>query len=184
MTFRLGEFECPSCGQIEPLKPVESRPQASGPGFKGRRSFGQAREAPPPTQFSMLRSGHGNEPRDTGSLGREKVLFTTVFFAAQLVSSFIITTQYNGPAYGVVSLPGLLVGAVFSTLGVGFVLYFDNDCVRQCCMWSLAPIVILASWSVIMAFSTNQGGLTLSLIPNILLSGWLFSLLVRDRRSE
>ncbi len=185
MTFRLGEFECQACGHIEPAKPPEAKPQASGPGFAGQQKYGgQPSQAPPPTQFSVLRSAGRTEPSDTGRLGREKTLFLTIYFVFQLASSFLFVSQYEGAAEGVVSLPGLLFGAVLSTLGIGFVLYFDMELIRQCCMWSLAPIVVLAGWSVIMAFATGQGSLTLSLIPTILFSIWLFSILVRDRRSE
>jgi len=185
MEFRLGEFNCPGCGHNEPDKAPRKTAQFSGPGFRKERSSGPASQAPPPgVRPVRFAKDSDTDQVSIEALSREKVTFLTVFFAFELGSSIVIATSYAGPTAGLLSLPNALISAVFATICVGFVLYFDNDCVRQCCMWSLAPLVLFALWGIILAIGQGQGLITVSIIPTVLLSGWLVSILARDRRSE
>jgi len=102
---------------------------------------------------------------------------------AQVVCGLLIAGRYAGAMDAVVSLPGQIVSAVFSTLCIALVLYYDSEALRQCCMWALGVMVLTSIAGVFVFFTKGQGALSIELIINIGLSGWLVWILMRDQRS-
>jgi hypothetical protein len=183
MDFRLGWLECPSCGYEISAEQLAEDAEHSG---AQRHATKLPLPPQPPPSTGYPRLGLKAPPEDTlpGSLGQEKALLLAVFFAWQVVSTFIVASQYTGAGNAFLNIPSLLISALFATLCIGFVLYYDNDCLRQCCMWVVGINVLIAVFTVGMAVYTGQVLASLPLIPTVAIFGWLVSILARDSRSE
>jgi hypothetical protein len=188
MQYRLGEYECLGCGHREAAAPPAEKTQHAGPGLKQPWQSGTTGaspgQAPPVPLYSSIGMRLPEEDaRPVRFLGQEKLLFTTVWFVAQVACGVIVAGRYSGGMQTLVSLPSLIVNAVFSTLCIGVVLYYDSEALRQCCMWLLGVLVLASIPSVFVFFHMGEGALNIGLITNIVLTGWLVAILMRDPRS-
>ncbi|MCH7472569.1 hypothetical protein IIA79_06420 [bacterium] len=200
MLFRLGGYECSQCDHHEPASPAKPegkhglrkeawhQPPAAAPPPPGSESLpGSA----PPTHIPAARSAQrprlgmkmteDSVPR--GSLAQEKLAFVTVFFVVQMITSFITVSGLLGAQIAAYSLLDLAISALFATLCIGFVLYYDNDCLRQAFLMFVGLGVIAALVTIGLAIASSQFVLVLPLLPGTLMSAWLISILTRDSRS-
>jgi hypothetical protein len=187
MVLRLGDYECASCDYVEPAPPEQTEQETTpqtGPGFKQPGPAGAPIVVPPPTAYPRIGL---KEPSDTprpGSLSQEKLLFVTVYFFLQLGTALVFHLRHAGALGAMHSLPGMIVSAVLASLCAGFVLYYDHDCLRQTCLGCSSLIVISLIASIVMAIFASQTQFITPMIPNLVIHGWLVSILWRDRRSE
>jgi hypothetical protein len=186
MEYRLGQYECSACGYSEPAQPAPASASSSEPSRADGINRARLRvpsQSPALPAYSRIGLKEPAVESPRWSLSSEKTLYLTIFFALQIVSSLVLAFKYFGPAQVVYSLPSMLVSAVFATICVGFVLYYDSDCLRQCCLWWLVFSALFAVIAVVMAFRMSLGILIVPLVPNLLMTGWLITILMRDSRN-
>lgn len=184
MHFRLGMYECPECGYFVSAKEVAAREeQRPDDGINRRRLIQPKRAgaAPVPPSFASLPFDPQPVPP---SLSGEKATFLAVYFCVMVATSFLVRAQYLSVAEMAGALPSMLFGALLLTLTAGFVLHYDNDCLRQGCMWWIGTAVVLGFFGAALAVPTKQLYLAWPLVPHLAMNVWLFTLLWRDRRSE
>ena len=149
MDFRLGQFECPSCGHTELIEQPTQEEKSSGPGFKREQQWGGSGGrtnvppgvAPPPaagTVFSS-ESSHtfGREdstpPKYHSSLQTEKHIYFGLNVLGHLVNIGGVGSSMgqDGAAagFGVV-----FTGAIVGNLLLAYVLYGSELWPKQCCM--------------------------------------------------
>jgi len=176
-------YECPDCGYFISAKELTDRQAGEVEDGISRRKLVQPKRAaaPPQTRHSLLPFAPKPVER---SLSGEKVTFLMVFFGVMIATSFIARARYLNVAEMAGALPSMIFGAIMLTLAAGFALYYDNDCLRQCCLWWIGLAVVLAFFAVVLAVPTEQFGLAWPLIPQLAVDAWLFTILWRDRRSD
>ena len=197
LAFRLGEYECPACGYIAPKQATPApAPSDEPPDYGGvhraRLLTPPPPSAPPPPLFSTL-SARVDEPDNSGrSLGGEKLTFVTVFTVLNLAVGIGMSLLSGVGAGGLGAAAGNVVGGIvstvvgtaFSALCIGFVLYYDADCVRQACLFCAGISGVLLAISIVAALYFAQVVPALLALPDAVLALWLASILYRDRRSE
>ena len=119
MSLRLGWLECPGCG-YERKAQAESPDDEAGaapekaPHWDHRPRRQQAlRDAP---RYSRIGLKDPEQEYRGDPLAQMKVTYLTVFFILQIVSSFVITSQYQGGIGALKSLPTMLISCVVMTL--------------------------------------------------------------------
>ncbi|MCB1221769.1 MAG: hypothetical protein H7A35_14220 [Planctomycetales bacterium] len=194
MDYRLGEYECPSCGHRESSKPAEApaeQRKASGPGFK-------ATPPPPPGMQvpgmpgSSMGGYHGSpiepQPRqkDPG-LEMEKKGILAYYVLQNLI---ILSWAYSSPGSALADRVGFMFLMALPLI-LGFVLLFfilqtDQDWLRYTCMGCIGLGILLNIYTLVGPGVMNQ---TMLLTPamqytNSLLSLaygiWLVTILYRD----
>jgi len=186
MEYRLGQYECSACGYSEPAQPAIAPAGSSDPSREdgiNRARLRVPRQSPALPAYSHIGLKEPSVEKPRWSLSSEKGAYLTVFFTLEIVSSIVLAFRYFSPAQVAYSLPGMLVSALFATVSVGFVLYYDSDCLRQCCLWWLVLAALSAVIAVVMAFRMSLGILIVPLVPNLLMTGWLITILMRDSRN-
>lgn len=193
MDYRLGEYECPSCGHTEGGAQIK---QPSG----GRTTSGPGLITPPPpppltpgpgmpgSSFGM-RGG----PADSYGSGRndsldwEKNLFIYINVAAYgliclglLFSAFIVGMEM------LAVMVGVLVAAAIQIAILVFILKGDQMWAKYCCMGCMG----LRLLGVLFSFFAPDAALAASEIPSalevvlqavtILFDVWFFTILYRD----
>lgn len=185
MEFRLGRYECSSCGLAVAAEAVERDDQPAQPddGIHRVKLKVPEQKADLPAYATI---GLKEPETDLAGqrFGAEKVLFLTVFFVFQVISSFVFYARYFGAAEAAVFIPGLLVSALIAVFGAACTLYYDSTCLRQTCLVCSGLVLLTALGAVIMAFTTSQAGLAWPLLPNIVLIGWFVSILLRISSAE
>ncbi len=211
MVFRLGQFECQDCGHIElpgptkeelderALNPFIEHPggfQPRGDGINRRKlispdgtpSAPPAAEPPPPIFREEPEWRDEDELNQryamSQALNAEKHTYMAVFLFVTL-GVLVTHALINGNAGDMVSrLAGSVFLALLYTLIISVPLYYQWDLARQACLVLLVIQVLVFTGTVVVAVYSKMLGEAWYLIPQVFLDGWLFWILVRDRRGE
>lgn len=192
MDYRLGEYECPSCGHREPAQAVAPKQDARGPSGPGL-----LRIPPPPPGtvvpgmpgsygYQAQQEEAGGRIRDAGLEAEKKYILVYLFCYYLLIgiwgANAPMNYMFDGAAFFFVMLFSALAGC-----GVlYFTLHSDQSWVKYSCMGcvGLGAISNLITLIVPTASSTAMAlppALQLvSALLGLIYAGWLLFILYRD----
>ena len=206
MDFRLGEFDCPSCGYKEPAdkKAQQEQPAQSGPGFKqqwtqpGRSSPGTS-PPPPPAPGTMYQPGQQLTDTPYGPPAFESDRFKSLHTEKNVCFGLIVASSFfhiigalfalgNEPLGGIFGLFIIL----FSLFLWWFVLYGTAVWSKYCCLiilvFGLVSNLIGGAY-IFMSGDMLASGLlppgiavmmTIMFVVSVAVSAWVMSIIYRD----